>query len=59
MKKYLVKTKNACYECSDLQTMLKKISVFKVAGIEYQVIGVWYGRNKGFDIRVWFSSKIK
>lgn len=59
MKKYLVKTKNACYECPDLSSMLRKVTAFKVAGIEYQVIGVWYGRNKGFDIRVWFSSKIK
>ena len=43
MKKYLVKTKNACYECPDLSSMLSKVTAFKVAGIEYQVIGVWYG----------------
>ncbi len=41
MKKYLVKTKNSVYECSDLQTMLKKVTAFKVAGIEYQVQGIW------------------
>lgn len=48
MKKYLVKTKNSVYECSDLQTMLKKVTAFKVAGIEYQVQGIWgwYGSNK-------------
>jgi len=46
-KKYLVKTKNSVYECSDLSSMLNKITAFKVAGIEYQVQGLWglYGSN--------------
>lgn len=46
-KKYLVKTKNSVYECSDLDSMLKKVTAFKIAGIEYKVQSFWgsYGSN--------------